>query len=374
MNKPIGVGVIGLGRSGFSIHVSALSKKTDKYRLVAVCDPIKPRVNEVSDKHACRGFDSIEEVLEHPDVELVIVATPNIFHVEHVLMALRAGKHVVCEKPFGYTTKDVDEMIAESRKSGKIVQPFQQRRYEDDFLKVKEVCESGALGKISFIRICWHGFNRRWDWQTTRKMGGGQLFNNGPHLVDHALELFGPKDPEVWCDLRNALSSGDAEDEFMVVMRAEGCPTIQAEILATSAYPQPRWYVCGTKGSLVGTTSKITWKTVDWSQLPEPKLSLESTPDRSYNSEKLTWKEETWEVGGSNFGGAGAQPAEVPVFLFYDDVWKSIRTGAPQVITQQSVRRRVAVMEQCHKLSGIPSPSRPTTIQNKKSKKEICHA
>jgi scyllo-inositol 2-dehydrogenase (NADP+) len=356
-SAPIAVGIIGLGRSGWNIHAKALSEMQDRFRIVAVADTDAARSEEAQNVHNCRVYADAEALIKDDEVELVVVATPNRFHAEHALLALEAGKHVLCEKPFGFTTADVDAMIAASEKSGVILQPFQQRRFEPDFRKVKEICDSGVLGDITFIRIAWHGFKRRWDWQTSRDFGGGELYNNGPHLIDHAMELFGPSEPKVWCDLRHSLNSGDVEDDVRVIISGDNAPTVQIELTATTAFPQERWHVCGTAGGLRGGGNELTWRWVDWSSMPQRPQQLEPTPDRSYNGEELQWQEDSWQPGGQGDGGAGAAPAQKPVFELYNGLWSSIREGAPQVITPQSVRRRVAVLEQCYKLSGIPFPA-----------------
>jgi predicted dehydrogenase len=166
----IKVGIAGLGRSGWGIHAYTLKNLTDHYHIAAVADVDGSRTEEAKAAHGCRTYNNVAELVNDADVDLIVVATPNRFHAEHALQALEAGKHVVCEKPFGFTVADVDAMIAASEKSGVVLQPFQQRRYEPDFQKVKEICASGVLGKITFIRIAWHGFKRRWDWQTSRAL------------------------------------------------------------------------------------------------------------------------------------------------------------------------------------------------------------
>ncbi|PTY05384.1 gfo/Idh/MocA family oxidoreductase [Verrucomicrobia bacterium LW23] len=352
---PIRVGIIGFGRSGFGIHANAIASLRDRFTVTAVYDPLPERRSheDFPDLKAC---DSVEELLRQEDVELVIVASPNKFHARHALAALRGGKHVLCEKPFGFTTADVDALIAASKASGKVLQAFQQRRYESDFQKVKEICESGVLGRITFIRTSWGGFGRRWDWQTARSFGGGQLYNNGPHPLDHMLELFGDAEPEVWCDLRRSLCSGDAEDEVQILLKAPNSPTIQIDLLATAAFPQERWYICGTRGGLTGGTDKLRWKFVDWSTMPARELDTNPTEGRSYNGEKLTWTEGEWTSAGAADAGAGATPASMPTFSLYQSLWATIREGAPQVITPESVRRRVAVLQKCYELTGIPFP------------------
>lgn len=352
-NRPISVGLIGLGRSGWGIHAQAALAQPNLFKVVATTDPLVPRMQEAATVLGARPCASVSDLLAQDDVGLVVVASPNPFHRPQVIQALEAGKHVICEKPFGLTTADADAMIAASQKSGKILQPFQQRRYEDDFRKVKEICDSGLLGRIEFIRICWHGFKRRWDWQTSRSCAGGTMNNNGPHLIDHAMELFGEGEPEVWSDMRRCLCSGDAEDHLKIVLKGSGKPTIEIELTDIVAFGQDRWLVCGSAGGLRGNADGLEWKWVDWSTMPSRPLSLESTPDRSYNSETLNWQHGTWRPAAAADSGAGATPAAAPVLALYRDLYQTIREGKPQAITPQSVRRRVLVMEKARKASGM---------------------
>lgn len=352
-HKPIAVGILGLGRSGWDIHARAIRNQPDTFRLVAVADPIESRRQEAVRGFECRAYGTPQEVMLDPEVELVIVATPNAHHAPMAIAALEAGKHVLCEKPFGLVTADVDRMISAARKAGRVLQPFQQRRYEPDFRKVMEVCASGLLGEIQLARICWHGFKRRWDWQTLKSFSGGALNNNGPHPIDHAVSLFGDGDPEVWAEMRRCLCSGDAEDYLKIVLSGKGHPTVEVELMDCVAYGQDRWLVCGTAGGLKGDASHLEWKWVDWSAMPPRPISTEPTPDRSYNSEKLPWQTASWNLPGKADTGAGASPSAQPVLDLYADLYAAIREGRPQAITPESVRRRVAIMEKARKAGGF---------------------
>ena len=197
--KPIRVGIAGLGRSGWGIHAAYLRTAPRLFKIAAVADLIPERVAQAAAELRCRAYPDAESLIADPDLDLVVVATYNPTHAKYAKMALRAGKHVLCEKPFGLTVADVDAMSAAAKERGRVLVPFQQRHLEKDFLKVKEICESGLVGDVFRIRLCWHGFGRRWDWQTVRAMAGGNLNNNGPHVVDHAVTLFGDVLPdEVW--------------------------------------------------------------------------------------------------------------------------------------------------------------------------------
>lgn len=345
--SPIRVGILGLGRSGHDIHLRNLAHVPDEYRVVAVSDPDAGRLAAVAAERGLRAHRDLAGLLGDTEVELVVVASPNGFHAFHAEQALEAGKHVLCEKPFGLGVADVDRLIAAAARNRRILQPFHQRRYEPDFRKVQEICASGILGRIEFVRICWHGFKRRWDWQTLTAMHGGELNNNGPHPLDHALELFGEGEPEVWCDLRRCLALGDAEDHVKIILRGPSRPTIEIELSSTIAYGQDRWLVCGNAGGLRGNADALAWKWVDWSAMPRRMADHASTPDRSYNSEALTWRQDTWQPAQSADGGGGGQPAAQPVLDLYRGLHRAIRAGAAQEITPAQARRRIAIIERC---------------------------
>jgi predicted dehydrogenase len=352
--QPIHVGIVGLGRSGWSIHAQAIKGMQDRFRVVAVTDAIPERLAQSAQELGCRRHDSFESLLADSGVELVIVSTFNHLHAPHAIQALGAGKHVLCEKPFGLTVADVDAMVAAAKTADRIIAPFQQRRYEPDFRQVKAVIDSGVLGEIVHIRLAWHGFGRRWDWQTARVTGGGNLNNNGPHPLDHAMVLFGEGVPEVWARAHGYLCSGDAEDHLKIILYGPGHPTVEIELTSIWAYPQERWAVAGTRGGLHGSERKLEWKWVDFGAMPSRPLDLRPTPDRSYNSEKLDWQTATWEPGGQvQTGGAGAPPPVNSVNAFYDDLYKALRQGAPLAITPQEVRRRVAVMDSVRRFTGM---------------------
>lgn len=345
---PIRVGIAGLGRSGWHIHANSLGQLPEQYQVVAAMDFDAGRRDEAAAKFGARTYDDYNALLADEEVELIAVATPNSAHKSNVVAALEAGKHVVCEKPFGTTSAEADEMIAAAQRTGKIVAPFQNRRYETHFQKVREVVQSGVLGELHLIRLCVHGFGRRWDWQTLREFSGGFLNNWGPHVVDHALQLMNldndAPDPEMWVDMRNVLSSGDAEDHIKLVLRSAGGPVVDIELSSAIAFGQDRWLVAGKSGALRGTTNKLEWKWVDWSQMPERPVDREPTAGRSYNSEQLEWQQDEW---------SGSNSDNDLMLNFYRDLYKSVREGAPLTVTPQSVRRQIAIIEKAKEIGGF---------------------
>jgi predicted dehydrogenase len=259
--------------------------------------------------------------------------------------ALAKGKHVVCEKPMAASLADADRMVAAAEASDKVLTIFQNRRYNPDFVKVKEMINSGLLGKIVQIRLTASGFGRRWDWQTLQKFGGGSLNNTGPHFLDQALQLFGPNYPdEVFCHLDRTLTLGDADDHVKLVFKGKATPTVDIEISSCCAYPPETWNVMGTRGGLAGSPLALRWKWVEDAEMPPRELDIRPTPNRSYNRDQLTWHEDAWELSeGDRDAHAG----------FYRDLFASIRNGAPLAITPQSVRRVIWLQEECHRLAPL---------------------
>jgi predicted dehydrogenase len=335
---PVRVGVIGLGRSGWDIHVRHLSKLPQHYQIVAVADPDGQRRQEAVQTLSCRAYAAVPEMLRDQDVEFVVVASPSYLHAAHTVMALEAGKAVVSEKPMAGNLADADSMIAAAARTGKLLTLFQNRRYDPGYLKVKEVVASGKLGRIIEIKMTAQSFGRRWDWQTINAFAGGILRNNGVHFLDQALQLMGPVEPQVLCVKDLALALGDAEDHVKLIMHAPGAPLVDLELTAACAYPHDFWLVMGTQGTLTGAYEQLRWKYFRPEEAPPRTLSTEPTPDRSYNRDQLHFYEETWAASANDTPSAQ---------LFYLDLYRTLREGAPLAVTPASVRRVMQVLEQC---------------------------
>ncbi|MEM1444914.1 MAG: Gfo/Idh/MocA family oxidoreductase [Planctomycetota bacterium] len=334
-SAPIRIGIAGLGRSGWNIHGAALATLSERYQVVAAADGEAGRREEATQRFGCATYADVDAMLSDPKLEAVVIATPNTLHAKHAIAAFEQGLHVVAEKPMAMDLPEADAMIEAAQKANRLLAPFQNRRFEAGYLKVREIIESGQLGRVVQVRMCWHQFTRRWDWQVIRDQGGGLLHVNGTHLIDQAVQFLGEGPVEVFADLQRALSCGDAEDHVKVMLRGDG-PTIDIELSNANAWPQDRWLIMGTAGSLRGTPDCLHWKTLDWSQMPERELDARPfAAGRAYPKEDIAWTEHHWEGHAEKLD---------PYVAFYDDFFGAVRHGQPLTVSPQSVRRTIDIV------------------------------
>lgn len=332
---PITVGIIGLGRAGWSLHLQPILKLPE-FKIVAVADPLPERRKEASDLTGCAEFETIDELLAGSDAELVVVATPSQSHYNDTKKVLEAGRHCIAEKPLAFSAKDANELItlAKTRGLGLFVHHIHLHRGE--FYHLKQVIESGDIGDLFTIRTFWGGYARRWDWQTLKKNFGGQLNNTCPHTLSIVLPLLGSPVKDVFSDLRNIKDAGDAEDHVHAVLRTESGVTADIIVSSAMAQPAPRWIVSGSRGALVsdGKTSKVRF--YDGNAVPSLSVLDAAAPDRKYLSETLPWQEKDIAVG------------ESPVPAFHENVRDVLTGNAEQIVTPESVAEVVRVTEMLH--------------------------
>ena len=353
--KQLRVGVAGYGRSGCDIHVAWLRHEPGKFKIVAVADQLPARRKDAERDFGCLTYEDYRQLLKNTEMDLFINALPSHLHGKVTVEALKKGHHVVCEKPNGRTVREFDRMVAAAKKAGKLYLPFQNSRFYPFFTKMKQVMDSGVLGDIVSVRSIWGGFARRWDWQTLQKFSGGNLLNTGPHPMDHAVVLFGEKDPKVFCRMKAIQPfGGDAEDFCIVTLYGDRTdPVIEVVLNNYLAYPAGELYtVCGTLGGLTGGPNGLRWKFFGPKKAPKQRLSKPWSDDRKYCSEALPWKEKSWVP--PKFKKAKSADYAYNSYAFYKNVYDVLVNGAEPVIKHAEVRRQIKAIEACHRQNPLP--------------------
>ena len=247
--RRVKTGVVGYGKSAKVFHVPFLSTMNE-FEITTVLE----RHGEESKKllpHV-RIVRNIDEMLAANDVELVVITTPNVTHFDYAAKALRAGKHVVLEKPFTNTIAEGEELIRIAAGSGRMLSVYQNRRYVSDFLTIRELLEQKLLGEV-------HEFSAMYDrfrpgaiagaWRETPLPGSGILYDLGPHLIDQVLILFG-NPIAITADVRKQREHAQADDFFNIWLDYGFLKVILHSGMLVREQG-PRYMIQGTKGSFI---------------------------------------------------------------------------------------------------------------------------
>ena len=348
MNDVINYAIVGLGRAGWSIHAEALKDRSDT-RIVAVVDPSAPRREEAAATFQCRTYRTLPPLLRNePSVDVIVVATPSRRHGSDTKLALKAGKHVVVEKPMAMSVAEADGMMRCAAACGRKLFVHQNYRFFPAYRHFRRVIDSGRLGRLFHIRFCSTQFARRNDWQTLQTNGGGVLNNTGPHPLDYLIQLAGAPIEKVMGDLQQVASLGDVEDHVKALMRAANGCTIDLEISSAQniARDQARWVLSGTCGTLTSDeqTSVLRW--FDPAKVASLEVVDGPAPDRIYgNDDRLPWQEETIDVAAETSSGRCS---------FYDNVAATLRRGEAMIVTPESAREVIRLIAEIRKGTAFP--------------------
>ena len=335
---PVRIGMLGYGAIGAE-HGGAIGR-TEGLALAAVCDRDRSRVDAAQGLVPdLRVHVDGEALLADDDVDLVVVSTPPSSHAEWVLRALEAGKSVVVEKPFCLTVEEADRQVAAAAERGLLLAVYQNRRWDADYLALKRMVRSGALGDVfhyeSFVGGYGHPCNY---WHSDEAISGGAVYDWGSHYLDWALDLLGTDvewvssttHKRVWHDVTNA-------DHSRVLLHyADG---VEAEFTHSdlAAALKPKFYVLGTRGAVVGEwrDERVVGRSAV-GLLIEDRLAPADAPAAL----QLLVPD---GAGGTSRTAVSLPPP--PVDPFHRELADALLSGAPMSVTPEGSRRGVAVMQ-----------------------------
>jgi len=249
MPNPIRTGVVGYGVAAQVMHLPFITTLRE-YRFLSILERHQHRAQEKYPH--IRTVRSIEEMVADPELDLIVITTPNDTHFPYAKKALEAGKHVVLEKPFTITTEDAAQLIDIAKKAGRVLSVFQNRRYVADFLTIRQILRDKLLGDI----VEFEGHYDRYRpeakpnaWREENKPGSGILYDLGSHLIDQALFLFGiPK--TITADVRQQRPHARTDDYFDLRLDY-GFTRVFLESGMLVREPGPRYMIHGTRGSFL---------------------------------------------------------------------------------------------------------------------------
>jgi scyllo-inositol 2-dehydrogenase (NADP+) len=243
----IRTGVIGYGLGGSVFH-APLVAAVPELELAAIATS---RADQVHARHPQVAVTTPEALLADPSIQLVVVSTPNDTHVPLARRALAAGKHVVIDKPFAISLADGEALAVLAADTGLLAIPFHNRRWDGDFLTVRELVEGGSLGEIALAELRWDRFRPEVTtaWKDQPETGSGILADLGPHLIDQALCLFGPPEA-LFADIAIQRAGARTDDYFELTL-FYGARRVTLSAGRIFVTPRPRFALHGLAGDFV---------------------------------------------------------------------------------------------------------------------------
>lgn len=240
----LSAGLIGFGLAGRYFHAPLLQAAG-----IEIAAVVTSRAAEVRDLlPAARIVESAQALFDQA-IDLVVIATPNRLHAQQAAAAIRAGKHVVVDKPLSVASADARALSQLAEKHGRVLAVFQNRRWDSDFLTVRKLIDAGQLGEIN-------AFHARWDrfrptvadrWRERDEPGSGILYDLGSHLIDQALCLFG-RPQWLQADVFTQRPGGVVADGFEILM-GKGPLRICLGVSSIAARGDWRYRVHGSRAS-----------------------------------------------------------------------------------------------------------------------------
>ena len=251
--EKIKTGLAAFGMSGQIFHAPFISTNP-AFCLTAITERNK---NLSKERYpSARIVRSFEELVALDELELVVINTPDSTHYEYTRKALEAGKNVIVEKPFTATAEQGQELVDLARSKGLAISVYQNRRWDSDFLTVREILNKGLLGRLvefesTFPR--YRNFIKPGTWKETGELGGGLTYNLGAHIIDQAVQLLGVPDA-VFADIDTIRTGGMVDDYFVIhLLRPSKAPRVKVTLKSSylMCEPEPRFILHGTEGSFV---------------------------------------------------------------------------------------------------------------------------
>lgn len=339
MSAAIRTAVVGYGLAGSVFH-APLVTADDRYTLDAIVTANPDRAAAASERYPdARIVASVDELLSHPeDYDLVVLASPTPTHAELAERSIELGLATVVDKPLAVHSVDAERLIASAESRGVLLTTFQNRRWDGDFLTVRKLVESGALGEVNRFESRFEWLNPRprpaWKSGTAGRDGGGVAYDLGAHLIDQAVQLFGPV-AEVYGELdRHRPGAVNDDDSFIALTHESG---VRSHLGMSSLVAQR-----GFRFRVLGSAAAYTKWGLDQQ---EAQLASGLSPlDVAFGTAE--------QVGPGQLGRDGdlmAVPTETGQYrTFYGMLGSAILDGGPLLVDPRDALVAIRIIEQLH--------------------------
>jgi predicted dehydrogenase len=340
-----GVGVVGYGPFGAMGYLHGLAAtETNGLALVAAADSVSERlVAARADFPDLVAHASAEALAADPNVDIAIIATPPVLHAELAVALLRAGKHVVIEKPMCLRREDADKVIATAAQHDRVVTVHQSRRWDRDWLAVRHVINSGDIGEVFTTETFVGGFEHPCRaWHSEESISGGAIYDWGSHHVDWILQLYGSSPARVLCSAHTRVWHDTTNaDQLSLWMQWDDGREATFRQSDVCAIRRPKFHIEGTKGTIEG----------HYRQLVNDRI----VPGRGHVTETSHHAEAPVDLNVATYDGtfgvreSTVAPAPSPGWAFHRNLADHLLLGEQLAVRPEESRDVVAVLEAGHR-------------------------
>ncbi|MBU3745221.1 MAG: oxidoreductase [Sediminibacterium sp.] len=332
--QPISTALLSFGMSGKLFHAPFIQANPG-FLLSTVWERSQQLAQEIYP--TIQTVRSLDEILQNPSIELVVINTPTATHFEYARQVLLAGKHIIVEKAFTTTVEEAQELCRLAKEQKLCISVFQNRRWDSDFQTVRRILHSGELGEIMEAEFHYDRFKEELSpklHKETPQLGAGIVYDLGPHVIDQALTCFGfPQ--QVFADIRITRAGSRVDDYFEIVLYY---PNLRVRLKSGYYYREtiPAFTLFGKKGSFlksradvqeVDLLASVPLNSSKWGIEPESEQGLLHT---ERNGTVIREKAVT-EKG--NYGA------------YYENIWQHIRKNATLEVTGEDGIRVMKIIE-----------------------------
>lgn len=333
--EPISTGILSFGMSGRIFHAPFIAAHPG-FSFYGVTERSKKKAQSIYPD--IKSFDSADELIADPAVELIIVNTPNNTHYEYAKKALLAGKHVLVEKPFAATSAEAKELFELGRKVDKKVLVYQNRRWDSDYNSVRGVLKSGKLGRLIEMHIRFDRYRKEIGpklFKETQVPATGLSYDLGSHLLDLVISTFG-KPLKSIKTLGSYRPGSQVDDFFHIHLVFSGDVQVFLSSTLLCVDPLPAFVLHGSEGSYIRVRSDVQEAQLDKGMSPL---------DEAYGIEPDTAAGKLTVLVNGEKQTEYIAPLKGNYMGLFDAVYESVRNGQPYPVKEDEIIWQLEVLE-----------------------------
>jgi len=336
INKTINAGLLAYGMSGQVFHAPFLQAHSG-FNLKAIVE--RSQKKAFNNYPNITSYNSVDELLNDEEIELVVINTPNNLHYEHAKAALIKHKHILVEKPFTATAVQAKELFELADSVGKQIFFYQNRRWDSDFIAVKKVIESGKLGKLVEVHMRYDRYRNVIGPKAFKEnpiAASGLLYDLGPHLLDQVISLFGK--PLSYHKILGKNRVGTLVDDYFSIQLSYP-NSLQVFVTASMLVvnPQAGFVLHGVNGSFIKQRTDIQ---------EEQLLAGMKLTDPGYGVEPASKDGLLTTIDAEGHKTEEAIPSEVGSYLpLFEAVYQAINNNKPYPVTREDVLTQLEIIE-----------------------------